>query len=285
MKRAASQKPRSSPEDACAKFSEARALSCREAVELARSLAASSAKAVECVTLTPSQYPSCSNIVVTLVDALAAKLVAPLVMVKGDFKLYQNKKSDMQRQGNDSGFFVRIKPVCASQLLYQMMEAIYSNIKSGVRCPPSLRTFNVDTGVDNTFKSGYLYVNRISGALVEYTGEDGRSAVSSMAREMDSLVTRDAQMATVILSPVVFYRSGCEAKITFALKKVSLPRECSLTVLGLDGESTTVGMSETGAVFGEEQEVRGLGVVAAAEGAAATFDAGDDGEEDNPFNI
>ncbi|ASC55605.1 putative DNA-binding phosphoprotein-like protein [Seal parapoxvirus] len=261
------------------KFCDNRALTCTEAVDFARSLATSHARAIESVTLTPSQYPSCSNINVTLVDSLASRLVAPLIMVKGEFKVHTSKKTEMQRQSSDAGFFARVKLVSASQMLYQLLEAVYSNIREGVRVPPSLRTLNVDTSTDNTFKSGCIYLNRISGALVELTTDDGMPPlISPLMRDIESLTSRNAQMATLILSPVVLYRSGNESKITFALKKVTMTRECSLNVLGLDGESTSVTMSETPACFGEEQEVRGLGLV---EPSALP----DEAEDDSPFNI
>ncbi|WZD65897.1 putative DNA binding phosphoprotein [Bovine papular stomatitis virus] len=255
-----------------------RAMKCIEAVEFARSLSTSQTKAIESVTLTPSQYPSCSNISVTLVESLASRLVAPLVMLKGEFKIHASKKTDMQRQGPDSGFFARIKPVSASQMLYQLLEGIYTNILEGTRVPHSLRSFNVETSTDATFKSGCIYINRLSGALVEFTHDDGApSQICPIMREIEALASRDAQMATAILSPIVLYRAGCEAKVTFALKKVTMPRECTLTVLGLDGESTSVKMSETPAAFGEEQEVRGLGVV-----DPATLEEED---AESPFNI
>ncbi|AIZ77283.1 putative DNA-binding phosphoprotein [Parapoxvirus red deer/HL953] len=265
------------------KFCENRPLSCTEAVEFAKSLAASQTKAVESVTLTPSQYPSCSNINVCLVDSLASRLVSPLIMVKGEFKIHANKKTDMQRNSSDSGFFARVKMVSASQMLGQMLEAIYQNIRAGTRIPQSLRSFNVENSTDNTFKNGCMYINRMNGALVEFTSDDGTpSHTCPLMREIESLSMRDAQMATLILAPVVFYRSGGEAKVTFALKKVTMTRECSLTVLGLDGESTVVGMSETPAAFSDDQEVRGLGLVDCS-GAAACHDDGDD--VDSPFNI
>ncbi|WZD65376.1 DNA binding phosphoprotein [Bovine papular stomatitis virus] len=257
---------------------ENRAMKCIEAVEFARSLSTSHTKAIDSVTLTPSQYPSCSNINVTLVESLASRLVAPLIMLKGEFKIHASKKTDMQRQGPDSGFFVRIKPVSASQMLYQLLEGIYTNILEGTRVPHSLRSFNVESSTDATFKNGCIYINRMSGALVEFTNDDGTPPyICPIMREIEALATRDAQMATIILSPIVLYRSGSEAKVTFALKKVTMSRECTLTVLGLDGESTSVKMSETPAVFNEEQEVRGLGVV-----DPATFEEED---AESPFNI
>ncbi|ADC53802.1 DNA-binding phosphoprotein [Pseudocowpox virus] len=262
---------------AARRFGENQALSCADAVSFAKSLSSSQTKAIEAVTLTPSQYPSCSNINVSLVENLASRLVSPLIVLKGEFKIHQSKKTDMQRQ-NDSGYFARLKIVSASPLLYQLLESIYNNIKTGNRIPQSLRNFNTDNSIDNTFKAGCLYINRISGSLIEFTTDDDTpSRICPLMREIETLVSRDAQMATVIVSPVVFYRSGGEGKVTFALKKVTISRECSLTVLGLDGEQTSVRMSETPTTFTEEQDVRGLGVV-----DPSGFE---DDELEAPFNI
>nr|UWI48231.1 DNA-binding phosphoprotein [Pseudocowpox virus] len=259
------------------RFGENQAMSCADAVNFAKSLSSSQTKAIETVTLTPSQYPSCSNINVGLVESLASKLVSPLIVVKGEFKIHLSKKTDMQRQ-NDSGYFARLKPVSASPLLYQLLDGIYTNIKNGTRIPQSLRNFNTDTSIDNTFKSGCMYLNRLTGALLEFTGEDDtQSHICPLMREIENLATRDAQMATLILAPVVFYRSGGEGKVTFAVKKITMPRECSLTVLGLEGEQTRVRMSETQPTFTEEQDVRGLGVV-----DPSGFE---DDELEAPFNI
>ncbi|WGD01204.1 DNA binding phosphoprotein [Orf virus] len=260
------------------RFGENQAMSCTDAINFAKSLSSSQTKVIEAVTLTPSQYPSCSNINVCLVESLASKLVSPLIVVKGEFKIYMSKKTDMQRQ-NDSGYFARFKPVSASPLLYQLLENIYSNIKTGTRVPPSLRNFNTETAIDNTFKSGCLYLNRLTGALLEFTSDDdAQPQICPLMREIDNLATRDAQMATLILAPVVFYRSGGEGKVTFAVKKITMPRECSLTVLGLEGEQTCVRMSETQTTFTEEQDVRGLGVVDPGTGF-------EDDELEAPFNI
>ncbi|AKU76653.1 DNA-binding phosphoprotein [Orf virus] len=260
------------------RFGENQAMSCADAINFAKSLSSSQTKAIDAVTLTPSQYPSCSNINVCLVESLASKLVSPLIVVKGEFKIYMSKKTDMQRQ-NDSGYFARFKPVSASPLLYQLLEKIYDNIKTGTRVPPSLRNFNTETAIDNTFKSGCMYLNRLTGALLEFTGDDdAQSQICPLMREIENLATRDAQMATLILAPVVFYRSGGEGKVTFAVKKITMPRECSLTVLGLEGEQTCVRMSETQPTFTEEQDVRGLGVVDPGTGF-------EDDELEAPFNI
>nr|AIZ05278.1 DNA-binding phosphoprotein [Orf virus] len=260
------------------RFGENQAMSCADAINFAKSLSSSQTKAIDAVTLTPSQYPSCSNINVCLVESLASKLVSPLIVVKGEFKIYMSKKTDMQRQ-NDSGYFARFKPVSASPLLYQLLEKIYDNIKTGTRVPPSLRNFNTETAIDNTFRSGCLYLNRLTGALLEFTGDDdAQSQICPLMREIENLATRDAQMATLILAPVVFYRSGGEGKVTFAVKKITMPRECSLTVLGLEGEQTCVRMSETQPTFTEEQDVRGLGVVDPGAGF-------EDDELEAPFNI
>nr|AHA56666.1 putative DNA binding phosphoprotein [Pseudocowpox virus] len=260
------------------RFGENQAMSCADAINFAKSLSSSQTKAIETVTLTPSQYPSCSNINVGLVESLASKLVSPLIVVKGEFKIYVSKKSDMQRQ-NDSGYFARLKPVSASPLLYQLLDGIYTNIKTGTRIPQSLRSFNPDNSIDNTFKSGCMYLNRLTGALLEFTGDDdAQSQICPLMREIENLATRDAQMATLILAPVVFYRSGGEGKVTFAVKKITMPRECSLTVLGLEGEQTCVRMSETQPTFTEEQDVRGLGVVDPGAGF-------EDDELEAPFNI
>ncbi|ANS71134.1 ssdna-binding phosphoprotein [Pteropox virus] len=258
------------------KVNEKRDMTPADVVCFAKSISKSTTKCIDYVTLTQSQYPSCSNINITLTEELSAKLTSPLIMIEGDGKIYKNKSNDNFRQQN-CGFFLRIRPKSASPLLYQLLEHIYTNIDQNVRIPPSLSTLQVTNIVEKTIKEDFIYVNKLSGAIVEYTSSSSceRSRQKCILDELESLALRDPQIIKVLLVPLVVYRTGNETKITFALKKIMVEKDCSITVLDINGESAKIKMSAEDEED-EEDCVRKLCVVE---------DVNVEEDDDDSFNV
>ncbi|AWU47090.1 ssDNA-binding phosphoprotein [Sea otter poxvirus] len=212
-------------------------------ISITRSLSKTTTKCISSVALTPTQYPNCFNINIALVDELATKLTSSLIMIEGEGKLYKNKSSDNFRQPNSCGYFLRIKPKSSNPLLYQLLEHIYSNLDKNVRVPPSLSGLQVSTLVEKTIKDDYLYVNKIVGAILEYVSVGEKNRQRNLMDDIELLSLRDPQVMTVLLTPLVFYKSGSECKVTFALKKLTVTKECAINVLDLEGVETKIRMS------------------------------------------
>ncbi|WAH71007.1 ssDNA-binding phosphoprotein [Eptesipox virus] len=225
---------------------------CASVIEFTKSLCKSTNKYIDSVTLIASQYPTCSNINIKLTNDLSSRMTSTFIVVEGETKIYK-KKNDAK----SDPFFVRIKPNAMSPLMYQMLEHIYSNIREGVRVPPNLANLQISEFVEKTFVGDYMYINKLGGAVVEYTSPGSKSITMSITDELEQLSKRDRQMARIIITPIVFYKNGLDVKVTFALKKLIIEREFSANVIDVDGSSGKVSMSESG----EEDIVRGLGLM------------------------
>nr|WQH57888.1 MAG: MC046L [Molluscum contagiosum virus] len=229
-------------------------------VEFARSLSPSSAKLIEHVTLTQSQYPSCANIHITLVEALASKMVSPLIVVEGESKVFRNKAKAAEafnKKGADA-FFLRVRPSIASPMLYQLLECVYTNLRGGTRAPASMCLSTLDTMEERTFKNGFLYINKLQAGIVEYTGSDCAPRVVAMLRELETLAAREPQMAKVVLAPIVLYRGSGEYKVTFALKRISMESMVHATVVDASGEHVRLVMTESA---DDDERLAALGVM------------------------
>ncbi len=229
------------------------------------------------MTLIPSQYPSCFNINVTLTDELSSRLTSSLIVIEGEAKLFKNKnKTDVYGKRDGDAYFFKIRPVATSPMFYQLMECIYSNIRDKVRIPQSLQNLNVENLEEKTLKDNCIYINKMSSAVVEYTSLGEASVTYSLSKEMDRLSSRDKQMVKAIISPVVFYRSGNESKITFSLRKITMEKEFKANVIDINGKAERVLMSESN----EEDVGRGLGIV-----ETETEDEEIEQEQETLFNI
>ncbi|CCD83221.1 single-stranded DNA binding protein [Squirrelpox virus] len=248
---------------------------CTSVVEHARSISKSNEKCVECVTLTQSQFPSCSNINVTLVPRLAQNLISPLIIVEGETKVFRNKSGDAFNKrggGDEPSYFIRSRLTSASPMLYQLLEAVYSNIRARIRIPQTLANLDVDAMEERTLRDGFLYLNKMQSAMLELTEAAGPARVMPLQPCLEALTTRDVQMARLVLAPTVLYRSAGDLKISFTLKKLIMARECSVKVVGLDGENVDMVMSDTR----DEDVGRGLGVIGATGDDAAGDEEGDE---------
>ncbi|AAR07401.1 45L [Yaba monkey tumor virus] len=244
---------------------------CSGIVEYTKSLSKSTERCIESVTLTSSQYPSCSNIIINLVSSLASKMTSTYVAIEGEAKIYKNKKCESKLDP----YFLKIKPTAASPMLYQLLENIYGNIRDNKKIPSCLCNLSVENIEEKTFNKECIYINKMSGAIIEYTVQGGRSTVQSIFDEMEKLSKRDRQMAKVIIVPIVFYRNGNLTKITFALKKLIIERDFSANVININGKTERVSMAETS----EEEIGRGLGITEDID------DAIDDDAESTLFNV
>ncbi|QGN68047.1 ssDNA-binding phosphoprotein [Equine molluscum contagiosum-like virus] len=237
---------------------------CSSVVEFARSLSPNKMRMIDRVTLVQSQYPSCANINIKLVEDLSSKLVSPLIALEGEAKVFKNKAKTIEafnKQGTDA-YFLRVRPSVMSPMMYQLLEHIYTNLRSGNGVPPNMSVVDVDTFEERTFKSGYIYINKLSGAMVEYTSADEPARVAPMLRELDALAAREAQMAKLVVAPVVLYRGSCEVKVTFALKRVSVEKTFHATVIDATGNQVRLIMSESA---DDDERLRELGLVESAE--------------------
>ncbi|AOP31761.1 ssdna-binding phosphoprotein [Volepox virus] len=226
---------------------------CMGVIEYAKSISKSNAKCIEYVTLNSSQYANCSSISIKLTDSLASQMTSTFIMMEGETKLYKNKS----KQDRGDAYFLKIKVTAASPMLYQLLEAVYGNIKRKERIPHSLQSLSVETIIERTFKDESIFINKLNGAMVEYISAGEPSILKSIEGELESLSKRERQLAKVIITPIVFYRSGTETKITFALKKLIIDREVVANVIGLSGDSERVSMTE----HVEEDFARNLGLV------------------------
>ncbi|AGY97327.1 CPXV082 protein [Cowpox virus] len=226
---------------------------CAGVIEYAKSISKSNAKCIEYVTLNASQYANCSSISIKLTDSLSSQMTSTFIMLEGETKLYKNKS----KQDRSDGYFLKIKVTAASPMLYQLLEAVYGNIKHKERIPNSLHSLSVETITEKTFKDESIFINKLNGAMVEYVSTGESSILRSIEGELEALSKRERQLAKAIITPVVFYRSGTETKITFALKKLIIDREVVANVIGLSGDSERVSMTENV----EEDLARNLGLV------------------------
>uniref|UniRef100_A0AAU7E1F6 Protein OPG079 n=1 Tax=Rousettus bat poxvirus TaxID=3141933 RepID=A0AAU7E1F6_9POXV len=233
---------------------------CESIVSHCRALSKSSRKLLESVTLSPSPYSGCAGIHLTLVDALASKLVSPLIAMEGEAKIFKNKQKTADAYGK-SGYemyFLRVRPHSASPLLYQLLEAIYTSIREGSNVPPNMHIPSLDAMEERTFKEGNIYINRIVGAVVEFTNEDAPSRIVPIVRELEALATREAQAAKLVVAPVIVYRNATEIKVTFALKRLTLPSVVRTVVVDTEGEEVTLVMNESA---DDDEKLGGLGLV------------------------
>ncbi|QDJ95017.1 ssDNA-binding phosphoprotein [Hypsugopox virus] len=226
---------------------------CTSVIEYAKSLCKNTNKYIDSVTLLSSQYPACSNINIKLIPELSSKMTSTFIVIEGETKIYKNTKKD----GKPDPYCLRIKPNAISPLLYQLLEHIYSNIRDGVRVPPNLANLQISDFTEKTFTGDSMYINKLNGAVVEYTSYCSKSITSAISNELEHLSTRDNQMAKIIVTPIVFYKNGTDVKVTFALKKLTIEREFSANVIDIDGSNGKVSMSETN----EEDIVRGMGLM------------------------
>ncbi|AAF14928.1 m40l [Myxoma virus] len=227
---------------------------CGGTVEFLKTLSKSTEKCIDSVTLLPSQYPACSLINIKLVESLASRMTSTYILLEGEAKIYKNKKSDCR---GDNAYFLMIKPTAASPMMYQLLECVYGNIRDGKRVPPSLCGINVAELEEKTLNKGCIFVNKLSGAVVEYKINGGKSKVRLIDEELESLAKRDKQISKTILVPIVFYRNSSTSKITFALKKLIIERDFSANVVDVDGKNEKISMVEST----EEDLSRGLGVM------------------------
>ncbi|AST09465.1 ssDNA-binding phosphoprotein [NY_014 poxvirus] len=224
---------------------------CASVIEFAKSISKSDIKCINYVVLNPSQYPSCSTISINLVDSLSDKMTSSYIMIEGESKIYKTK-------GKDDDYFLKVKVTASSPMLYQLLEAIYTNIRDKERIPNSLNNLSVDNITEKTFKDGCIYINRIEGAVVEYVSNTSQIIVKSIDRvELESLSKREKQLARLVITPIVFYRAGSETKVTFALKKIIMERDIVAKVITISGDCERVSMTENT----DEDIVRNLGIM------------------------
>ncbi|QHG62605.1 DNA-binding phosphoprotein [Cetacean poxvirus 1] len=252
-------------------------ITCQKAIEFLKLLSRTTQKCIEQVSLTPTQYPFSFNISIKLVSELINSFTSTLILIEGEAKLYKNKSKAMEsfnkRETCNDAYFLKIKLLSASPMFYQLLECIYSNIRDNKRIPNSLSNLTIEDLEEKTLKDGYLFINRMTGAIIEYKSECEQSIIKPIDKEFGNLLIRDKQVATVILSPVVFYRNGTDTKVTFALRKFTISKECNIKVIGVSGESENVTMND-----GNDEDVsKGLGLICDP----------DDGEDasDALFNI
>ncbi|ABQ43520.1 ssDNA-binding phosphoprotein [Tanapox virus] len=245
---------------------------CSSVIEYTKSLSKSTEKCIESVTLSSSQYPSCSTIIINLVNSLASKMTSTYIAIEGEAKIYKNKKCESK----SDPYFLKVKPTAASPMLYQLLDNIYSNIRDNKKIPSSLCNLSVGNIEEKTFNKECIYINKMNGAIIEYTVQGGKSTVQSIADEMEKLSKRDRQIAKVIIVPIVFYRNGNSTKVTFALKKLIIERDFSANVININGKSERVSMAETS----EEEIGKGLGIIEDVDDEAT-----DDEAESTLFNV
>ncbi|APG58258.1 protein I3 [BeAn 58058 virus] len=226
---------------------------CLGVVEHLKAISKSTEKCIENVMLIQSQYPTCSTIVINLVDALNNKMTSTYISIEGEGKFYKNKKIDI-RSGDP--YFLNIKPNAASPLLYQLLENIYINIRDNKRIPHSLQNINIDDIEEKTLNKGSIYINKLAGAVVEYININGKSTILSVNDELDNLTKRDKQIMKLIVVPIIFYKNGNTAKVTFGLKKLIIDKNFSANIINVDGTTERVCMTDN-----FEDDIRGLGIM------------------------
>nr|WGO62674.1 ssDNA-binding phosphoprotein [Wadden Sea poxvirus] len=246
---------------------------CDEVIEYTKSISKSKEQCIESVTLTASQYPSCSSITIKLVDKLSTKLTSTFIVVEGEAKMFKNKKCENSKQ---DPYFLKVKLIAASPILYQLLESIYYNIRNCVRIPPSLNNISVDDLIEKTLNDGCLFINKMHGAIVEYTIPSGKPIVQLITNDIEQLCKRDKQMAKLVITPIVFYRNGNDVKVTFALKKAIIERDFSANVISITGNCERMYITDNI----EDDVVKGLGILDANE------EHDDDNEsESSLFNV
>lgn len=72
-------------------------------------------------------------------------------------------------------------------MLYQLLEAVYGNIKHKERIPNSLHSLSVETITEKTFKDESIFINKLNGAMVEYVSAGESSILRSIEGELESL--------------------------------------------------------------------------------------------------
>lgn len=233
---------------------------CESVVQFCRVLSKSTRKLLDSVTLVPSQYSGCAGVHLTLVESLASKMVAPLIAIEGEARVFKNKPKTADAYGKSGTdvFFLRVRPCAASPMLYQMLEQIYASIREGTSVPPNMHIPALDNMEERTFKDGMLYINKLSSAMVEFTSESAPPRIMPITQELEMLATREAQSAKVVVAPVVVYRNSSEIKVTFALKRLSLPSIVRTVVVDADGDEVTLVMNEDA---DDDAKLHGLGLV------------------------